>query len=71
MYNTNRIAMWFWVCRCKACRHLSQDRNWKRNKHRKNPYREQVYRLIIKKLRQAKHLEDIPRWTFNTWSYTD
>lgn len=67
----NHISMGFWVCKCRACRHLWKNRDGKRIKHRKNPYREQVYRAIIKKLRQAKHKEELPRWTFSTGSYTD
>lgn len=53
--------MGFGVCKCRACRHLRMDRNGEWFKHRKNPYREQVYRAIIKKLRQAKHKEELPR----------
>lgn len=53
--------MGFGVCKCRACRHLWKNRDGNRIKHRKNPYREQVYRAIIKKLRQAKHKEELPR----------
>lgn len=66
----NYVSMWFGVCKCKACRHLSFERG-KWNKHRRNPYRAYVYRAITKKLRQAKHKEELPRWTFSTGSYTD
>lgn len=63
--------MGFWVCQCKACKHLLQDRNGKWFKHHKYKERYYVYRKIIKKLRQAKHEEEIPYWTFSTGSYTD
>ena len=63
--------MGFGVCKCRACRHIRKNERGHWVKHRKNPYREQVYRAIVKKLRQAKHKEELPRWTFSTGGYTD
>ena len=63
--------MGFGVCKCRACRHLWKNRDGKRIKHRKNPYRANVYRAITKKLRQAKHKEELPNRLFNVMRYTD
>lgn len=63
--------MGFWVCQCKACKHLIKDRNGKWFKHHKHKQRSHVYKTIIKRLRQHKHEEELPRWLFSTGSYTD
>ena len=60
MYSSNHISMGFGLCQCRQCK----------NKHRSR-IRQSEYRRIVKKLRQARHKEELPTWTFNTMKYTD
>lgn len=71
MYNSNRISMWFWLCKCRACRRIWKDKLGRRDKHHKNRERADKYRLIIKRIRRNKHNEELEKDTFNVGSYTD
>jgi len=72
MYSNNHISMWFGLCHCRHCRHVHPYKKWYKKYY--NGWcriRKLQYRAITKKLRQAKHKEELPNRLFNVMRYTD
>jgi len=72
MYSNNFISMGFGCCHCRHCRHVHPYRKgYKKYYNWRCEIRKLQYRKVIKKLRQAKHKEELPNRLFNLMRYTD
>lgn len=67
MLSSNKISMWFWLCKCSECR---KPRRHKVHKRRKLEYHK-IFRKLRKKLWATENVDKYEDIDFTTWKYTD